>query len=474
MTGPMLSRRSLLTALGLGGAAALVAPLRSGLVRVASAGTPVVPTRILFVYGMGSIRSLWAPTGPGGAGAPTETSWALGPLHGPLAGHESELLFLDGLDMTVADLPQSGTPNGHQHGGIAALTAAKRESSSLANGVSIDQLIAQQINSPAPVTKIPSLELSAGCNGGDVEGGPHYLRPAEIVSPERDPKATYKRLFADFVPPDNSAAKKAAADALAQKKSVLDFAAADFAALGPRLSTADRAKLDAHASTIRDLEARLSLAAVPAPSCAPPDATTQSDLAKFAGSADPLGGFDLDARLVTAAFSCDLTRVASIHLPTHYDLEPVIGYKAGMFGTSDSHDLTHHTNDEHASLWGDAGAMAMIKKVHTEQAKMFASLLTHLGSIREADGGTLLDHTAVLWCGQIAEGGHDVHQLPWILAGSAGGKFKPGRYLRYDRPGDAGPAHNDLFVALANAMGVPITTFGEPSVCKGALPRLAG
>jgi hypothetical protein len=29
--------------------------------------------------------------------------------------------------------------------------------------------------------------------------------------------------------------------------------------------------------------------------------------------------------------------------------------------------------------------------------------------------------------------------------------------------------HNDLFVALANAMGSNITTFGNPSVCKGAL-----
>ena len=475
MKNPLLSRRSMLAALGLGSAAAYLAPYGKNLVRVARAAPPAIPTRMLFVYGMGSIRSMWAPTGPGGKGAPSETAWALGPLHGPLAGHEKQLLFLDGLDMTVADLAQTGEPNGHQHGGIAALTAAKRQSSSLASDVSIDQFIAKKINSPAPLTKLPSLELSAGCNGGDVEGGPHYLSAGEIVSPERDPRASYKRAFAGFVVSDDSAAKKAAADALAQKRSVLDFAAAELGTVSPRLSTADRAKLDAHAAAIRDLEARLSLATVPKPSCAPPDTVYQADLTAFPGTAkDPLAGWDLDARLVTAAFSCDLTRVASIHLPTHYDLETTIGYKAGDFGTSDSHDLTHKTNNASASLWSNPDAMTLIQKVHLEQAKMFAGLLDHLASIPETDGGTMLDHTAVLWCGQIAEGGHDLQQLPWILAGGAGGQIKTGRYVKYDRPGDKGPAHNDLFVALANMMGVPITSFGEPSVCKGALPRLAG
>ena len=472
MKNPTLSRRSLLAALGIGSAAALLGEYGGNLVRVARAAPPAIPTRLLLVYGMGSIRSMWAPTAPGGKSAPTETSWALGRLHAPLVGHEKQLLFLDGLDMTVADLPQTGDPNGHQHGGIAALTAAKRQSSSLAAGVSIDQFIAQKINSPAPLTKIPSLELSTGCNGGDVEGGPHYLRAGEIVSAERDPKAAFKRVFGGFVVSDDSAAKKAAADALAQKKSVLDFAATELSTMSPRLSTADRAKLDAHASAIRDLEARLSLATVPKASCAPPDAVYQGDLTKFGG--DPLAGWDLDARLVTAAMSCDLTRVASIHLPSHYDLEATIGYKAGMFGTSDSHDLTHKTNNSGSALWSNTDAMTMIQRVHTEQAKMFGALLDHLAAIPESDGGTMLDHTAVLWCGQIAEGGHDLKQLPWILAGGAGGQLKPGRYLKYDRPGDSGPAHNDLFVALANMMGVPITTFGEPTVCKGALPRLAG
>ena len=460
----MLSRRAMLAALGLGAVAL------GGRSRVARAAPVPIPRRIIFVYGMGSMQGLWTPLGAGGVGAPTESGWSLGPLHAPLAGWESKLTFLDGLDMTVANIAQPGEPNGHQRGGIAALTGAIRQSSSLAAGVSIDQFIAQQINSPAPVTKVPSLELSAGSTGADVEGGPHYIRPGEIASVERDPSRSFARAFDGFVPPDNEAAKKAAAVTLAQNKSILDFASNELTTIGGRLARSDRAKLDAHASAIRDLEARLSLASVPAPTCVPFNATDRDALKGFGSSKDPLKGFDLDARIVAAAFSCDRTRVASIHLPSHDDIAGLAGYSNGMFGTSGPHDLIHQT--EGGPLTKDATARAINQRFHVEQAKMFASLLGYLDKIPESDGRTLLDHTAILWCGQLADGGHGVERMPYVLAGSAGGQIKTGRYLKYERVGDKGPAHNDLFVALANMMGVPITTFGEKSVCKGALPRL--
>lgn len=466
----LTSRRSMLRALGLGGLAAAVLPYTLREMRSAVAGPSTAPTRVLFVYGMGSMWDFYSPTGPSG-GAPSETSWALGSLHGPLKGHESKLIVLDGLDMAVQNVKQVDARNSHVKGGTHALTAAKRQSDALAAGPSIDQWIAQSINKPTPLTAVPSLELSSGADGGDSEGGPHYLSAGTPTSPEQNPNAAFKRVFASFAAPDDSAAKAA----LAQKKSVLDAAAGEFDKVTPKLALAkeDRVKLEAHAAAIRDLESRLALHASSA--CVPPDAKYKMDLAawKLPGR-NALADFDLDARLVTAAFSCDLTRVATVHLPTHYDLESTVGYSGGMFGTSDSHDLTHKTNNKDAALWGDAGAMAMVKKIHVTQSQMFASLLDHLDGIPEPDGGTLLDSTVVLWCGQIAEGGHALERLPWMLAGGGNGYFKMGRYLAYDRPGGVGLAHNDLFVSIANAMGISTSTFGEPSVCKGPLPRLRG
>ncbi|NOU32454.1 MAG: DUF1552 domain-containing protein [Polyangiaceae bacterium] len=473
MNGQRISRRGMLQALGIGGLAAALLPhglsLTPGL---AQAGPTRIPKRILFVYGMGSIRSFYPPVGIGGK-APTETQWALGPLHGALAGMESKLIITDGIDMSVDGVSQPAAANAHINGGTEAMTGAKRVSGSLAGAISIDQYIARGLNSPSPITKIPSLKLSSACNGGDAEGGPHYIASGQVISPERNPATAFNRVFAGFAPPSqNPADVKAAEAALAQKKSVLQSATKEFSAISTKLAAEDKKKLEAHAAAISDLEARLALRGSGV-SCAPPDAAYKADLGKFGGvGAHPLADFDLDARLVTAAFSCDLTRVATIHLPTHYDLESTIGYSGGMFGTSDSHDLTHKTNDSSAALWNDAAAMAMIKKVHTTQAQLFRRTLDLLNAIPESDGGSLLDHTVVLWCSQIAEGGHEVTELPWILAGGAGGAFRTGRYLKFARPGGRGPSHNNLFVSLANAVGVPTTTFGESSVCTGPLAGL--
>ena len=56
-----------------------------------------------------------------------------------------------------------------------------------------------------------------------------------------------------------------------------------------------------------------------------------------------------------------------------------------------------------------------------------------------------------------------------MLAGSAGGALRTGRFLSYE--GRELP-HNNLLVSLLNAMDVPDTTFGKPEWCPGTLPGL--
>jgi hypothetical protein len=48
--------------------------------------------------------------------------------------------------------------------------------------------------------------------------------------------------------------------------------------------------------------------------------------------------------------------------------------------------------------------------------------------------------------------------MPFVLAGSAGGAVKTGRFLSY-----RGLAANHLFVSMMNAFGVAGDTFGDPS-----------
>jgi hypothetical protein len=173
-------------------------------------------------------------------------------------------------------------------------------------------------------------------------------------------------------------------------------------------------------------------------------------------------------RLIQAAFACDLTRVVTFNMEAIPD--ELSGYSS-RFGTTDMHDLIHKVAMSGDALSKNTDAVNTVKKFHTEYAKQFAKLLTYLAAIPEADGQSVLAHTIVLWCGEIAEGNHDLHKLPWVIAGQGGDSISTGRYLQVPRtPKSRG--HNDLFVSLANAMGSNIQTFGAADVCKGPLDGL--
>ncbi len=63
--------------------------------------------------------------------------------------------------------------------------------------------------------------------------------------------------------------------------------------------------------------------------------------------------------------------------------------------------------------------------------------------------------------------------------GKCGGYFKTGRILKFPPPtdlysrGQTKTPLNGVYIGLANAMGIPITTFGDP-IYGGVLPGLSG
>lgn len=90
-------------------------------------------------------------------------------------------------------------------------------------------------------------------------------------------------------------------------------------------------------------------------------------------------------------------------------------------------------------------------------AQQFAYLLQKLDAVQ--GGRTLLDNTVVWWSSEISIGNtHDVHGMPFVLAGSGGGYFRTGRFLSF--PADT--PHNRLLVSICNAMGVQVSSFGDP------------
>jgi len=98
---------------------------------------------------------------------------------------------------------------------------------------------------------------------------------------------------------------------------------------------------------------------------------------------------------------------------------------------------------------------------------MFSSFLQKLDAIKEANGMSILDNSLIFLSSELADG--NAHNQgtttyagfsgptgkPILLAGSAGGKIKTGRHAIYSNS----PQPN-LFIALLNTLGVPVTTFG--------------
>jgi hypothetical protein len=95
----------------------------------------------------------------------------------------------------------------------------------------------------------------------------------------------------------------------------------------------------------------------------------------------------------------------------------------------------------------------------------FAYLLGELASRPEGDG-TMLDHSMVLLCSEVCDGNTHFHDdMPFVLAGGAGGRIPTGRLLN-----TGGRRHADLFIAMAQAMGLDLQSFGDAN--GGALPGL--
>jgi hypothetical protein len=461
-------------AFGMTGAASLLPMLRPR-----SADAAGIPTRLLLFWaGSGVPRHLYTFQSSTG-GAATETDFVFPAVRSPLNDIKKKLVVLQNVDMVSATVDPTMPSNAHYAGETHSLAATNRANGDTAGGPSIDQYVAKAINASGPVTKIPSLSLQAQTDGNVTSLKVCTAGSNQVIALEPSPSAAYKRVFSGFAAPSAPVMTGPSAQEIAaqQQRSVLDLVLSDFSAVSPKLGAAGRTKLDAHASAVRDLENRLNLGTGPSTSADsackdPTSSVVQGTGNKYPGdSALYDKNLDSMSRIIQSAFACDLTRVAFLGVGEPFGDE--WGYTSGAWGTTDAHDLIHKTSYNNAgTLKGNADAMAAVTKLHQVECKQFMSVVNLLDQIPEADGKTLLDHTIVLWCSQIAEHGHDLDYLPWIIAGGSAVGFTPGRLLNYARTNGKGVPHNDLFVSIAQAMGVETNTFGNASVCTGPLDRL--
>jgi len=461
------SRRSVLR--GLGGATLSLPLFESLLSRgEAKAAAGAFPKRlVVFFTPNGTLPSAFF--GPGGS-----TDLALGEILAPLAAHKQDLLVLDNLD-NKASMQASGDPHGVGIGcmitGQKLLTGAQAQgmsSGGWAAGISLDQHVAAQI-SQTTKTKLPSLELIGKSISGSIFSRMSFLGAGQPVAPEPSAQLAFDRVFGSL---GLDAGAQARQNAL--QKSILDNVLGELNALGPKLSANDKVKLDAHAAALRDIEARLQTTVSTGGACSVPTRPTVVDAPPVAY--DPYAAKDAGAEVINSAndvkfpdtirahfdiiahaFSCDITRVASLMAaPSRSDVV------MSWLGLSAAHHEASHMSD--------AQGAPILTKVNSWYAQQLADFIATLKSIKEGPG-TVFDNTVILWCNELAVGNIHSHvRVPFLLAGSAGGYFKTGRYLSFP----AGTPHNNLLTSVALAMDAPPPNnkFGDPTFCTGPLPGL--
>lgn len=444
---PLTTRRQILKAAG---AAGLAAPLWALYGRRSrAAGGPA--RRAIFFYFPDGVA------GPSQDGEPSqwhcaggETSFELSPLLSPLAALKSECVFLNGLTMGPTD---SGS---HPGGAKKLLTAADG-----GNGTSIDQALAQTAGKDAPFRHV-YLGAMAAHNGASGDKFISYPSPGQTQAPEDDPRAAFAALFGA-----GGAGGGGMVDP--SKQSVLDAAIADVEGLRASLGATEKAKLDLHLESLRELEKRLA-GPMGGASCDMPAIDTDGfGEAQLYDSARFPAILRAQVDLMVLAMGCGLTRVGVIQGSQHTSELVMSRFEGTEMFTPNfdmrSHQASHY-GPKHDPNKAEFAAFVKQRRWWVEQ---FAYLLQQLKDRPDPAGdGSMLDSSIVLLCTEVCDGNTHLHDnMPFVLAGRAGGAISPGRLLTFE-----GRRHADLLLTIAHAMGETWGSFGEAS--SGPLQGVLG
>jgi hypothetical protein len=454
----VLDRRTFLR--GAGGVA-IALPLLDAMVplRRASAQATSTPRFIVYYTPGGAEMSTWRPSG-------SETNFTLGSSLAPLEHLKQQLLVTSGLNLDVTSAGV-GHPHAKGMGGLLTgeiLPAGPYETcagkSGFALGRSLDQFIGDKVSADL---KFKSLELairwpSVSLFNQTVHPGNTiiYSAPGQPVPPQLDPRAVFDRLFTSL-DGDTDVERN-------RTKSILDAVKGEYDLLKLKVGATDRRTLEQHLEGIREMEK--GLAQLGGSSCVAPDLGPDLDLPYAGGTSEGGDGYvdlsndepmprtgKLMMDMLAHAMACDLTRVGT--------LQWADSSANNTFPWLELPD-THHGYQHDRGYRPEA-----ISKIQNWYATQFAYFLDKLIELQE-NAQPLLDSTLVFWVTELSHPeSHDQHDMPLMLAGSANGGVRPGRWLEFQ-----GRSHNDLLVAIQNVFGIESNSFGRAEFCSGAAPGL--
>jgi hypothetical protein len=457
-----LRRRDLLKALGVGVGCL---PVLHGH-RAFGAGVGAAPKKLVIVASTEGYRQMnWRPKdGP----LATQT---LPDSSSPLEPHKADLIFMP--DMTNPAFA------GPRHGGFPNHLAAGPNSGvneyRVPYSATVDQVIGDALSMTNGLSR-STLNLGVLSSQGIMGEGNNskwciYRGKDQPVLPEQDPWKTYGDIFggatasagATTTPTAAAAAastQAAVGQLMARKQSILDFVGTDLERFAGRVGTDYQTLIGGHLQAVRDLEKELQALSTTTTGgsqaqCAvtPGTAVTATDPMNYAAL------IQAQMKLLVMALKCGVTQVATLqmvdaggtHIPFNF-LPGISGMGINGSNLRTWHDLSHNP------VTAGVDMKSIVDKWCITQ---FASLLDQMTAIPEP-GGTMLDNSVVLITNHMQDGAnHDTQKLPWMLAGSCQGYFKTGQSAL-----SAGNPINGVLADVCNAMGVPVTYFGDPGFGK--------
>jgi hypothetical protein len=289
--------------------------------------------------------------------------------------------------------------------------------------MSLDQRLAEHVGA---ATRFPSMTLAV--NDANLIS---FTRTGVQV-PAMDLRAMYRALFVD-----EDANDKAAAHArFARHGSILDVVMEEAKAVEKSLGAEDKAKFGEYLEAVRGLEKKIAQ-----------DEPWLDRPKPKAGISEPPQGKgtekDLKAmiELIALAIQTDSSRVFTL----------TSGFLNGDFGLSGGyHGFSHHGERDQE--------VAALKAIEGYQVAMIAHLIGLLKAQPDPlNGGTLFDHTTILYGCGMATGQHTTRNLPMLLAG---GGFKLGEHrVLPEGKTDRLPAAN-LLLSVLQHFGVEAERFG--------------
>jgi hypothetical protein len=428
------SRRNFLRGAGV----AITLPWLESLPVFAQAGTAASkpPLRFTHLYFSNGVEpSHWWAKGAGGA-------MEFGKAAQPLASICQDIVFTRGLyhpKAFVSTSPHLGRMN------LLSGAAVSLDPKEIRVGTSFDQILAQRIGQQ---TAVPSLALGIEPNELRLEDGlsmiygsnVSWVSPSKPATKEIYPARVFDQLFDD--------GKGRRLD-----RSILDTVLTDAKSLQPRISTADRKKLDEYLESIRDIEKRLDRAGreerlegwqptLKQPTLPRPAEQLPQNVPEH---------IRLMLDLLVLALQMDKTRIVTLML--NNDLSQMnFKFLEGVRGALHL-DLTHN---------GKAPELeAMYLRTNQFHVQQFTYLVEKMKAIDEG-GSSLLDNSLLMFASSLYDGdAHSADQLPIVLAGKAGGQLKTGRILDYLDKGNDNRKACSLYLSLMDLMGTRLDRFGD-------------